>query len=266
MTVYAFKSIAVIVTSGAAFVTLIGVKFYTIFKNRQSQAVGGVKSGSTTMLNVTTSTNLPTGGAGKKVPIGASLVHLLKDKPFTLWAPVVYSSKKMGVVFWKAKVAILQIDTRVLYLISVDPVNEKDSGEKKVSATNNNNNKKDTSNYTIPEIIAFPLTKISTVIPDTSGSMGSGAMTASSMGSGDETGTTIAGSSSGSGQTVLTIKNSETGHAVTIQFETGQKRKEFENELKKMGDIVTASADGSSKKDSSQNNLPSKGIKSSGEM
>ncbi|KAJ3408852.1 hypothetical protein HDV05_004743 [Chytridiales sp. JEL 0842] len=229
MTVYAFKSIAVLVISTSAAVTLIGVKFHTIFKNRQAEAVG-VKNTQSTMVASTTSF---VAGSGKRIPYGAAIINMFKDKPNTISAPVVFSSKKMGVVFWKAKVAVLNMDHRMLYLISVDPLTEKEEKAKD-------------NVVQIPEMIMFPLSKITVTIPQASShgqSINTSAGTTSNTSSiGEESSASGAGGAGGQ-TTLMTIKNNDTGHAITIQFETMQSRKEFEKELKKVGDVVAGGAD-----------------------
>ncbi|KAJ3414335.1 hypothetical protein HDV05_006703 [Chytridiales sp. JEL 0842] len=240
MTVYAFKSIAIIVTSASAMVTLIGVKFYTIFQNRQTEAVGGVKSSAAQTLM--SSASIETASGGKRVAFGAAIVNQFKDKMNSFTAPVVYSSKKVGVVFWKSKVAVLNTEHRILYLVSVDPISEKDLKAKGPQVV-------------VPETIVFPMTKVVSCLMDPS------SQNQTSTSNSAEGATTTMGGTGGG--TIVSLTNTETNHMITIQFESAQSRKDFEAALKKLGGDVTIGAE---KKGGGSSVNQSKSVMSSASM
>ncbi|KAI8851026.1 7 transmembrane sweet-taste receptor of 3 GCPR-domain-containing protein [Chytridium lagenaria] len=196
--IYIIKSVAILIITSSAFATLIGIKFYSIFRNRQQQASGFPR--------------VPTRPCwvNGKVGINSLYMQLLQTSPTTMVANTVFPTKKVGVVFWNAKVAILQPELRMLFILSPDV-----AASAKAPAP-------------IPEMIVLPLTKFTVSSPESSSNstnknfvstMGTSSVMDSSASSGSSNPTTTS--------PILTVTNNESGHVVTLQFESSQIKREW---------------------------------------
>ncbi|KAJ3103603.1 hypothetical protein HDU96_009211 [Phlyctochytrium bullatum] len=217
---YIIKSVAILVVCCAGFATLIGIKFYSIFRNRQVQAPDAKRPNMLTPLS-----SLDKNG---KMPINAVYTRMLQSSPKMLMAPCVFPVKKLGVVFWNAKVAVLEPEMRFLYLFSPD-VPPPAKGPPPV-----------------PDSVIFPLSNFTVSSPETSTSTGGGGATTSMISS--STGTTSgashisstasgesdAPSTGGGNNPLILITNTDTSHTITLQFESVSVKREWLAVLQQM--------------------------------
>ncbi|KAJ3211023.1 hypothetical protein HDU67_004825 [Dinochytrium kinnereticum] len=214
--IYVIKSVTILVITATASITLIGIKFLSIFRNRQKQASGvPIQNSKSAMLS-------PMGGmhADKngKAPINSLHLQLLKNFQSTMVANCVYPSKKLGVVFWNAKVAVLQPELKILFVFSPDaPPPAKGAPP-------------------MPENITFPLTKFTVASQESPGGASTASIAASvSHGSKSSLPDNISATSSPSSP-ILIITNTESGHSVTLQFETSAIKKDWQNMLNQISE------------------------------
>ncbi|KAJ3312792.1 Gamma-aminobutyric acid type B receptor subunit 2 [Blyttiomyces sp. JEL0837] len=230
-TIYVMKSIAILIVSTSAMVTLIAIKFYTVFQNRTGAAGAGASANKPLMGTSTTSgTGTTVTKSGKTVTSVLSIVQgMYKNRPGIMMAGVVLSVKRFGVVFWKPKLAMLMIEERMLLLVDADPAKQQNP-----------------ATAGIPESTTIPLGKFSVTIPDPSSAGQSrsvmtsgGAQSSGGGGTGsvnEESG--VGGSSSGI--TLLTITIIDSLQVVTIQFE----RASLMRECVPGGSVGSGSGDG----------------------
>ncbi|KAJ3101174.1 hypothetical protein HDU97_001586 [Phlyctochytrium planicorne] len=206
---YIIKSIAVLIVCAAAFVNLIAIKFYSIFRNRQQTESGVNSSKTNSMLGTSSALNATT--AKNSTSFAAIYQQVLKANPNNLVAQCVFPTKKMGVVFWNAKIVILSPENKLIYILSPEPATEKKGP------------------VTIPETLIFPLTKFSFKTPDSGSSMAS----STTNGKNSETESNV--SATGGSVPVLLITHEELKYTITLQFESAQIRKEWQAVLSTLG-------------------------------
>ncbi|KAJ3101062.1 hypothetical protein HDU96_010137 [Phlyctochytrium bullatum] len=130
VTAYLFKSIAILVVAAVASVSLLGVKFYTIFRTRRHVLLATVTTKSVASASAPFLTNTPllaagTGRRGSKVVTFGKDLHAVYMQVLaggnaskTMVAECVCPVRRFGTVFWKARVAVLHPETRMLYIIA----------------------------------------------------------------------------------------------------------------------------------------------------
>ncbi|KAJ3312793.1 hypothetical protein HDU76_002811, partial [Blyttiomyces sp. JEL0837] len=210
-TIYVIKSIAIIIVSASAMITLIAIKFYTIFQSRTG--AGGAGSVNKPLMGSTTSTTgTVVTKSGKTVTSVLSIVQgMYKSRPGVMLASVVLSVKRFNVVFWRPKLAVLMVEERMLLLADADPAKQQNP-----------------ATAGIPEATMIPLVKFTVAVPEA----GTSSQSVSHVSSSGNIGTTSAASeetAGGSGGVVslLTINIIDSVQTVTIQFERASLMREW---------------------------------------
>ncbi|KAJ3098856.1 dolichyl-phosphate beta-glucosyltransferase [Phlyctochytrium bullatum] len=221
---YVIKSVAILIVSGVAFASLIGIKFYSIFRNRQMQA-SGVKT--TDSAKNSMMAPLMSGNEKGKHTLNSQYMQLFSNTPGTLVADCVYPVKRMGVVFWNSKIAVLQPETRLLYILSPEGSNAAAAKGQPL----------------MPQTIIFPLTKftiksggegIGNFSTIQSGHRSSISHQTNSTSNSTGEGTQSGGADGLGGAPIITIVNNESGHVVTLQFENTNIKREWSQVLTKL--------------------------------
>ncbi|KAI8844808.1 hypothetical protein BC829DRAFT_400067 [Chytridium lagenaria] len=207
--------------------------FYSIFRNRQQQAAG-VPTQSQKNSMISSQTAGPTVDKNGKMAINSAYLQLLKTSASTLVANCVYPTKKVGVVFWNSKIAVLQPEQRLLFILSPDAAAPPKVKPSKIFAI-------DSWPPPVPETLVFPLTKFSVSTPESGGGSNhlSSTTTANSATSNSQSQSQSQqdGVAAASNATpIVTVTNNDTGHSVTLQFESTQVKKEWQTLLNQLAD------------------------------
>ncbi|KAJ3196083.1 hypothetical protein HDU67_004146 [Dinochytrium kinnereticum] len=169
------------------------------------------------MLSTASGPNVDKNG---RAAINGVYVQLLKaGSASTLVASCVCPTKRVGVVFWNSKVAVLQPEMRLLYILGPDVAPPAKGAPP------------------IPETLIFPLNKFSVSTLESSGGANTAQGTASQASNANSSPSqTEAAVASSSGSPILILTNTETSHTVTLQFESSQVKKEWQVALSQISD------------------------------